>query len=149
MKLILTQEVTGLGAPGDVVEVKDGYGRNFLVPRGVAIRWTRGGEKQIVSIRRGREVREVRDLDHAKQIKGELENLKITLPVRAGANGRLFGSITVTDIVEAIGRAGGPQVDKRRVEVLAPIRSVGAHDVTVRLHPEVAAKVGVEVVPAA
>ena len=149
MKLILTQEVDGHGAPGDVVEVKDGYGRNFLVPRGVAMRWTRGGEKQIVSIRRGRQVREVRDLDHAKQIKGELENLKITLPVRAGANGRLFGSITVADIVEAIGRAGGPEVDKRRVEVLAPIRSVGAHDVTVRLHPEVAAKVGVEVVPAA
>jgi large subunit ribosomal protein L9 len=149
MKLILTQEVTGLGAPGDVVEVKDGYGRNFLVPRGVAIRWTRGGEKQIVSIRRGREVREVRDLDHAKQIKGELENLKITLPVRAGTNGRLFGSITVTDIVEAVSRAGGPQVDKRRVEVPSPIRTVGAHDVTVRLHPEVTAKVGVEVVAAA
>ena len=149
MKIILTQEVTGLGAPGDVVEVKDGYGRNFLVPRGVAIRWTRGGEKQIVSIRRGREVREVRDLDHAKQIKGELESLKITLPVRAGTTGRLFGSITVTDIVEAIARAGGPQVDKRRVEVPSPIRTIGAHDVTVRLHPEVTAKVGVEVVAAA
>ena len=148
MKLILTQEVAGLGAPGDVVEVKDGYGRNFLVPRGAAIRWTRGGEKQVVSIRRGRETREVRDLDHAKQIKGELEKLKISLPVRAGNTGRLFGSVTVSDVVEAIARAGGPQVDKRRIEVRSPIRTVGEHQVTVRLHPEVAATVGVEVVAA-
>lgn len=148
MKLILTQEVAGLGAPGDVVEVKDGYGRNFLVPRGAAIRWTRGGEKQVVSIRRGRETREVRDLDHAKQIKGQLEKLKISLPVRAGNTGRLFGSVTVSDLVEAIARAGGPDVDKRRIEVRSPIRTVGEHQVTVRLHPEVAATVGVEVVAA-
>lgn len=146
MKLILTQEVSGLGAPGDVVEVKDGYGRNFLVPRGVAIRWTRGGEKQIASIRRGREVRDVRDLDSAKQIKGELENLKITLPARAGSSGRLFGSVTVNDIVAAVARAGGPQVDKRRIEVRSPIRTVGAHEVTVRVHPEVAATLSVDVV---
>ncbi|MGZ4593126.1 MAG: 50S ribosomal protein L9 [Actinomycetes bacterium] len=146
MKLILTQEVTGLGAPGDVVEVKDGYGRNFLVPRGVAIRWTRGGEKQIESIRRGREVRDVRDLGAAKDVKGQLENLKVTLPVRAGETGRLFGSVTVSDIVGAISKAGGPQVDKRRVEVTSPIKTVGSHQVSVRIHPEVTATVPVEVV---
>ncbi|MGZ4590497.1 MAG: 50S ribosomal protein L9 [Actinomycetes bacterium] len=146
MKLILTQEVTGLGAPGDVVEVKDGYGRNFLVPRGVAIRWTRGGEKQIESIRRGREVRDVRDLGAAKDVKGQLENLKVTLPVRAGETGRLFGSVTVSDIVGAISKAGGPQVDKRRVEVASPIKTVGSHQVSVRIHPEVTATVPVEVV---
>lgn len=146
MKLILTQEVSGLGAPGDVVEVKDGYGRNFLVPRGVAIQWTRGGEKQIASIRRGRDVRDVRDLDSAKQIKGELEKLKITLPVRAGSTGRLFGSVTVSEIAAGVTRAGGPQVDKRRIELRSPIRTVGAHDVTIRLHPEVAATVSVDVV---
>jgi large subunit ribosomal protein L9 len=146
MKLILTQEVTGLGAPGDVVEVKDGYGRNFLVPRGVAIRWTRGGEKQIESIRRGREVRDVRDLGDAKNVKSQLESLKVTLPVRAGDTGRLFGSVTMSDIVAAIGKAGGPQVDKRRVEVGSPIKTVGSHQVSVRIHPDVTATVPVEVV---
>ena len=149
MKLILTQEVSGLGGPGDVVEVKDGYGRNFLVPRGVAIRWSRGGEKQVSAIRRGREVREVRDLSHAKQLKGELEGLSVKIPVRAGSGGRLFGAVTVADIVEAVGKAGGPAVDKRRVEVGNPIKTVGAHSVTVRLHPEVTATVSVEVTPAA
>jgi large subunit ribosomal protein L9 len=148
MKLILTQEVAGLGGPGDVVEVKDGYGRNYLVPRGAAIRWTRGGEKQVSSIKRGREVREVRDLGHAQEIRGQLEGLKIKLPVRAGEGGRLFGAVTVADIVEAVGKAGGPQVDKRRIEIGQPIKTVGAHQVTVRLHPDVAATVALEVVPA-
>jgi large subunit ribosomal protein L9 len=146
MKLILTQEVTGLGAPGDVVEVKDGYGRNFLVPRGVAIRWSRGGEKQIESIRRGRQVRDVRDLGDAKDVKGRLENLKVKLPVRAGGTGRLFGSVTVADIVSAISKAGGPQVDKRRVEVGSPIKTIGSHQVSVRIHPDVTATVPIEVV---
>ena len=149
MKLILTQEVSGLGGPGDVVEVKDGYGRNYLVPRGAAIRWTRGGEKQVSSIKRGREVREVRDLGHAQEIKSSLEGLKVTLPVRAGAGGRLFGAVTVADVVAAVSTAGGPELDKRRVEVGQPIKTVGAHQVTVRLHPEVAATVSVEVVPEA
>jgi large subunit ribosomal protein L9 len=147
MKLILTQEVSGLGGPGDVVEVKDGYGRNYLVPRGAAIRWTRGGEKQVSSIKRGREVRDVRDLGQAQEIKGSLEGLKVTLPVRAGAGGRLFGAVTVADVVAAVRTAGGPELDKRRVEVGQPIKTVGAHQVTVRLHPEVAATVSVEVVP--
>ena len=149
MKLILTQEVSGLGAPGDVVEVKDGYGRNFLVPRGVAMRWSRGGEKQVSAIRRGREVREVRDQGQAAGIKSELERLDVRIPVRAGSGGRLFGAVTVADIVEAVSRAGGPAVDKRRVEVGSPIKTVGAHQVTVRLHPEVAATVSVQVVPEA
>ena len=148
MKLILTHEVTGLGAAGDVVEVKDGYGRNYLMPRGAAIRWTRGGEKQISSIRRGREVREVRDQSQASHIKRELEALSVKIPVRAGGGGRLFGAVTVADIVEAVSKAGGPQVDKRRIEIGQPIKTVGAHTVTVRVHPEVTAAVSVEVVPA-
>jgi large subunit ribosomal protein L9 len=148
MKLILTQEVSGLGGPGDVVEVKDGYGRNYLMPRGAAIRWTRGGEKQITSIRRGREVREVRDQSQAADIKRELESLPVTIPVRAGGGGRLFGAVTVADIVDAVRKAGGPQVDKRRIEIGQPIKTVGAHTVTVRLHPEVTAALSVEVVPA-
>jgi large subunit ribosomal protein L9 len=149
MKLILTQEVAGLGGPGDVVEVKDGYGRNYLVPRGAAIRWTRGGEKQVSSIKRGREVREVRDLGHAGELKSELERLSLKLPVRAGTGGRLFGAVTGTDIVDAVSRAGGPSVDKRRIEIGQPIKTVGDHQVTVRLHPEVVATLTVQVVAAA
>ncbi len=148
MKLILTQEVTGLGGPGDIVEVKDGYGRNYLVPRGYAIRWTKGGEKQVASIKRAREVREVRDRGHALEIKTKLESLSVKLPTRAGESGRLFGSVTVSDIVAAVKAAGGPEIDKRRVELAAPIKTVGAHRVSVRLHPEVSASVDVDVVPA-
>ncbi|MDQ1585419.1 MAG: large subunit ribosomal protein [Actinomycetota bacterium] len=148
MKLILTQEVAGLGAPGDVVEVKDGYGRNYLVPRGAAIRWTRGAEKQVASIRRGRDVREIADLGSAQAAKGRLEGLQVTLPVKAGDSGRLFGSVTGADIVAAVAKAGGPEVDKRRIEIGSPIKTVGAHQVTVRLHPEVAATVSLDVVGA-
>ena len=146
MKLILTQEVTGLGAPGDVVEVKDGYGRNFLVPRGLAMRWTQGGEKQIVTIKRAREVREVRDLGHAQEIKGQLEKLTVKVPARAGGGGRLFGSVTVADVVAAVKAAGGPEIDKRRIELPGQIKTVGSHAVTIRLHPEVAARIALDVV---
>jgi large subunit ribosomal protein L9 len=146
MKLILTQEVSGLGAAGDVVEVKDGYGRNYLVPRGLAIRWTRGGEKQLDTIRRARSVREIGDLDTAHDVKIRLEAAPVTLVVRAGETGRLFGAVTPSDIVAAVQNAGGPTVDKRRIEVSNPIKTVGAHTVTVRLHPEVAATVQLDVV---
>jgi large subunit ribosomal protein L9 len=149
MKLILTQEVSGLGGPGDIVEVKDGYGRNYLVPRGAAILWSRGGEKQITAIRRGREVRDVRDLGQAGQIKTQLEGLSLTLPVRAGGGGRLFGAVTGADIADAVNRAGGPAVDKRRIEIGQPIKTVGAHQVSIRLHPEVVATLTLEVVPTA
>jgi large subunit ribosomal protein L9 len=146
MKLILTQEVTGLGAAGDVVEVKDGYGRNYLVPRGYAIAWTRGGEKQLQTIRRARSVREIADLDTAREVKTRLEAAPVRMPVRAGETGRLFGAVTPSDIVEAVEKAGGPAVDKRRIEVGNPIKTIGAHTVTVRLHPDVAATVQLDVV---
>lgn len=148
MKLILTQDVTGLGAPGDVVEVKDGYGRNYLLPRGLATAWTKGGEKQVAQIKRAREVREVRDLDDAAAIKAKLEGLRITLSARTGDTGRLFGAVTVADVVEAITAAGGPAVDKRKVTIVSPIKTVGAHKVEVRVHPEALASVTVDVVSA-
>jgi large subunit ribosomal protein L9 len=147
MKLILTQEVGGLGAPGDIVEVKDGYGRNFLMPRGLAIKWTRGAESQVAQIRRGRDVREVRDLGQAQELAAQLGALAVKLPSRAGQGGRLFGSVTAADVVDAVKAAGGPSLDKRRVELpAAHIKSVGTHTVSVRLHPDVAAAVSVEVV---
>jgi large subunit ribosomal protein L9 len=146
MKLILTQEVSGLGAPGEVVEVKDGYGRNFLIPRGLAITHSRGAEKQVAQIRRGREVREIRDLGQAREVAAQLASLTVTLPARAGQGGRLFGSVTAADIVEAVKAAGGPTLDRRRVELpAAHIKTVGPHTVSVRLHPEVAAPITIEV----
>ena len=148
MKLILTQEVTGLGAPGDVVEVKDGYGRNYLVPRGVAIRWTRGAEKTVDSIKNARTARAVRDHDSAAAIKAKLEGAPVQVKVRAGEGGRLFGAVTVTDIAEALTEASGQDVDKRTIAVDNPIKSLGAHEVTVRLHDEVSATVALNVIPA-
>ncbi len=145
MKLILTQEVSGLGAPGDVVEVASGYGRNYLVPRGLAMRWTRGGEKQIELIRRARSARDIRTLDEAQEVAGRLEKLPVRLQVRAGGAGRLFGSVTPADIAAAVKSAGGPELDKRRIEVGNPIKTVGTHKVAVRLHPEVSATVSIEV----
>ncbi|SDH72492.1 large subunit ribosomal protein L9 [Sinosporangium album] len=148
MKLILTTEVSGLGSPGDIVEVKDGYGRNYLIPRGFAIRWTRGGEKQIASIRKARDAREIRDLGTAKEVAGQLGALKVKLKTRAGESGRLFGSITTGDIAEAVKAAGGPQLDRRRIEITNAIKSLGSHRVSVKLHPEVSAALDVEVVSA-
>jgi large subunit ribosomal protein L9 len=148
MKLILTQDVNGLGAPGDIVEVKDGYGRNFLLPRGMALPWSRGGEKQIGTIRRSRDARAIHDLGRANEVKAQLAALSVKLEVRAGDTGRLFGAVTASDIVDAVSAAGGPALDKRLVQVTAPIKTVGAHSVNVALHPEVDAQVEVEVVAA-
>ena len=147
MKLILTQEVTGLGGPGDVVEVKDGYGRNYLVPRGLAIVWTRGGEKTIESIKKARDARSVRDEEHAAEVKAKLEGSTYAVKVRAGEGGRLFGAVTTAEIANAITEAGG-EVDKRTIVVGNPIKSLGAHTVTVRLHDDVEAEVSLNVVSA-
>lgn len=149
MKLILTQEVDGLGSAGDVVEVRAGYARNYLVPRGLAVRWTRGGERQIESIKAARRTREIRDLDHAEEIKAKLEGTTVSVPVRAGAGGRLFGAVTVSDIAGAISEQIGERaVDKRRIMIRNPIKSLGSHQVTVKVHDEVDAVVNLNVVPA-
>ena len=146
MKVILTQEITGLGTPGDIVEVKDGYGRNYLLPQGFAISWTKGAEKQVTSIKRARSAREIRDLGHAKEVKAELEALKVSLAARAGAGGRLFGSVTPAEVQQAVKAAGGPDLDKRRIELPGHIKAVGQYDVKVRLHPDVTAAFALDVV---
>ncbi len=145
MKLILTNEVTGLGSPGDVVEVAGGYGRNYLVPRGLAMPWTRGAEKQIDLIKRARAARDIRSQDDAKEAAKRLSALTVQLTVRAGAQGRLFGSVSASDIATAVLKAGGPELDRRRIEISTPIRTVGTHQVTVRLHSDVTATLDVEV----
>ena len=129
MKIILTHEVPGLGSAGEVVEVKDGYARNYLVPRGYAIRWTKGGQKDVDAIRRARKIHEIQTLDAANDVKGKLEGVQVKLAVRSGDAGRLFGSVTQADVVEAIKAAGGPAVDKRAVAIASPIKTVGTHKV--------------------
>ncbi len=148
MKIILTREVTGLGAPGDIVEVKNGYGRNYLLPQGFAIGWTKGAEKQVASIKRARDSREIRDLGHANEVKAQLSDLKVSLAVRAGTGGRLFGSVTPTEVAAAVKAAGGPDLDRRRLELPGHVKSTGTYQVSVKLHPEVTATFPVVVVAA-
>ncbi len=148
MKLILTQEVDGLGSAGDIVTIKDGYGRNYLIPRGLGIRWTRGGQKTVDQIKAARSSRAVRDLGHAQEVKGKLEENTVNVKVRSGAGGRLFGAVTVADIAEALSEASGETVDKRTIVITNPIKSLGAHEVTVKLHDEVSATVAINVVTA-
>jgi large subunit ribosomal protein L9 len=145
MRIILTQEVTGLGAPGDTVEVRDGYGRNYLLPQGLAIPWSKGGEKQITLIKRARSAREIRDLSHANEVKAALEGLSVKLTARAGTAGRLFGSVTPNEVQQAVRAAGGPDLDRRRIELPGTIKSVGSYQIQVRLHPDVVARFGLTV----
>ncbi len=149
MKLILTSDVDHLGSVGDTVEVKDGYGRNFLLPRGLAIVASRGAQRQAEDIRRARQSKMVRDLEHANEIKIAIEALgPVQLPVKAAADsGKLFGSVTAGDVVAAIKQAGGPNLDKRIVRLpKAHIKAVGSHPVSVHLHPEVDVEVALDVV---
>ena len=148
-KLILTHEVTGLGAPGDVVEVKDGYARNFLVPRNLATAWSRGAEKQIAGIRKARKSREIATLDEAKAVRDSLQSKPVVVSARAGASGRLFGAVTTTENAEAVAAAGGPSIDKRKIEIGQPIKSIGDFAVKVRLHDDISAQIDVRVVPEA
>jgi len=148
MKLILTQEVDGLGSPGDIVEVKDGYGRNYLIPRNVAVRWTRGGQKQVDSIKAARSSRSVRDHDHAAELQVKLQAGAVDVKVRAGATGRLFGTVTVADLADALAVVTGEALDKRTIVVPQPIKALGSHTISVKLHDDVSATVALNVIPA-
>jgi large subunit ribosomal protein L9 len=147
MKLILTTDVPGLGGPGDIVEVRDGYGRNFLLPQGKAIGATKGAEKQVATIKRAQLAREIRGTEHANEVKQALEKLNVTITARTTGDGtKLFGSITAIDVADAIKSAGGPTLDRRTIDTGGHIKSVGAHPVSVKLHPGVTATVPVKVV---
>lgn len=147
-KLILTSEVTGLGAPGDVVDVKSGYARNYLIPSGFAVSWSRGGEKQIESIKAARAARELATLEDAQQLKARIEDTTVTLKVKAGNGGRLFGSVKTSDVAEAVAAAGIGQIDKRKIEIPSAIKSTGSHEATVRLRDDVTATIALSVVAA-
>ncbi len=144
MKIILTADVANLGSSGDIVEVRDGYARNYLLPQNLAIVATKGAQKQVETIRRSQEARRVRDLEHAREIQQQLEKLDtVSLTKKVSKKGKLFGSITESDVVAAVRKAGGPPLDKRSVDLKGHIKSLGKHSVNVRLHPDVNASMDV------
>ncbi len=148
MKLILTKDVSGLGETGDVVDVKPGYGRNFLVPNGLAIAWSKGGEKQVEALKKAIKGREIRDAKHAGEVKAAVEALVVKVPAKVGKDGKLFGSVSAADIIEAVEAAGGPKLDRRAIVLEHPFKTAGKHDVVANLHDDVTAVVKLEIVPA-
>ncbi|CAB4563247.1 unannotated protein [freshwater metagenome] len=145
-KLILTNEVQGLGTAGDVVEVKNGYARNFLIPQGFAVAWSNGGQKQVDQIKKARESKVLASREEADALKSKLEKTPIRIAIRAGSGGRLFGSVTRSDIVKAIEAAGIPGVDKRAIEIPGAIKAVGDAEVVIAIHDGVSARVTLQVV---
>ena len=145
-KLILTNEGSGLGSAGDVVEVKNGYARNYLLPRGFAVLWTKGGEKQIESIKAAREARALKTVEEAVTLKAALEAKPIRVAVKAGVGGRLFGTVKTADVAAAVAEAGLGEIDKRKVEFSAPVKNTGNHEATVRLIGDVVATLTLQVV---
>src|ERR1700712_1811310 len=147
-KLILTHEVSGLGSAGDVVEVKNGFARNYLIPQGFAVTWSRGGEKQIESIKAARAARELATIEEAQHLKQVLENNTVKLTVKAGKEGRLFGSVKTSDIADAVSAAGFGSIDKRKIEITSPIKATGTHEASIRLRDDLSATITIQVVAA-
>ena len=145
MKLILTREVAGLGHAGDVVTVKDGYARNFLLPRGSAIAWSKGGETQIAGIRRARQARDIRDKDHANEIKTTLGAADLVVKAKVGSTGRLFGSVTEKDIALVIKSATGLDIDRHKIKLVKHVKNLGKHTAKVSLMTGVAANITINV----
>lgn len=150
MKLILTAAVDNLGVAGDVVEVKPGYGRNYLLPRGYAVQATRGAEKHIESLRRARQSKLVHDLDHARELKAQLEALEgVTVSVKTSDKGKLFGSVMANDVVAAVEAAEGPELDASMVQLAkGQVKTTGEHTVTVDLAGDITAQLTFQVVSA-
>ena len=146
MKIVLRADVDNLGQKGDLVEVADGYARNYLVPRGLALRSTKGIEKQADAMRRNRDARDRREREAAQSLAAQFEGKTIEVKARAGAEGKLFGSVTATDIAAAIQAQTGAQLDRRKIGLDDSLKELGTVDVPVRLHPDVVATVHVEVV---
>lgn len=147
-KLILTSEVSGLGSAGDVVDVKNGYARNYLIPQGFAVAWSKGAEKQVESIKSARAAREAATLEEAQALKAKLEATPVRLTVKAGREGRMFGSVKTADVAAAVEAAGLGAVDKRAIELSSPIKGIGRYDATVRLRSDVLAALTIDVVAA-
>ena len=147
MKVILHRPVEKLGVPGQIVDVADGYARNYLIPRGLAAPASKGEARHSARLKQAHEKRVHQALSEARATADRLAAANLRIPARAGEDGRLFGSVTVADVATAIQRSAGLDIDRKRIHLPEPIRSVGTHAVAVRLHPDVDASLTVEVVP--
>jgi large subunit ribosomal protein L9 len=145
VRVVLRADVDGVGKKGDIVDVADGFGRNFLIPRGQAFKATAGVQVQADAMRRSRDLKDAKDREAAEAVARKLVPMVITIPARAGAEGKLFGSITAGDVAEAVEAQAGVALDRRRLHLDEPIKTLGSHEVPVRLHPEVQFRVTVEV----
>lgn len=145
-KLILINEVSGLGSAGDVVEVRGGYARNYLLPRGLATVWSKGAQGQIDALRKARQARAIATLEDAQAARDALVAKPIVVEVKAGPTGRLFGAVTGNDVVAAVAAAGGPELDKRKIEFPSNIKSVGEYEALAHLHEDIVAKLNLKVV---
>jgi large subunit ribosomal protein L9 len=148
MKVVLREDVDNLGSKGDLVEVADGYARNYLVPRGLALQATRGIQKQADAMRRNRAAKDKRDREQAEAVAARFSGRTVTVEARAGEGGKLFGSITASDIADAVLAQVGVEIDRRRIALDEPLKEIGSVELPVRLHPDVTAPITVEVVAA-
>jgi large subunit ribosomal protein L9 len=146
MKIILRSDVANVGKKGDVIDVSDGYARNYLVPKGLGLLATDGAVSQAAAMRRSRDLKDARDRDAAEQVARVLVSTIIRIPAKAGAEGRLFGSVTSADVAGAVKEQAGVALDRRRIHLDDPIKALGVHEVPVRLHADVEFRVSVEVV---
>ncbi len=149
MQIVLRADVGGVGKKGDILHVADGFARNYLVPRGLAMKATAGVANQAQAMRRSRDLRDAKDREAAEAVARKLVPMVIRLPVRAGPGGRLFGSVTAADVATAVSAQAGIELDRRRLRVDEPIKTVGAHEVAVKLHADVEFRLNVEVVAGA
>lgn len=148
MQVILQADVKGLGKKGDVVRVADGYARNYLFPRGLAVTVTEGRLREKASIERTKAEKEARELEEARRLAERLQNLTLRITVKVGEQGRLFGSVTAKDVAEALKAEHGIDVDRRKIALEEPLRHLGSYETTVHLHPTVHARLRIEVVGA-
>lgn len=146
MKVVLRADVAGVGKKGDILSVADGYARNFLIPKGRAMKATSGVEAQAGAMRRSRDVKDAREREGAEAIARTLVPLVIRIPARAGSENKLFGSVTAADVAAAVTAQSGIELDRRRLHIESPIRTLGSHEVPVRLHADVEFRLNVEVV---
>jgi large subunit ribosomal protein L9 len=146
MKIVLREDVETLGRKGDLLEVADGYARNYLVPRGLAIVATKGVVQQSEAMRRNRQIKDVRDREAAQEVATRLAGSPIEVKARAGEGGKLFGSVTAADIVAAVSARAGVDLDRRKLDLDEPLKALGTAEVPVQLHPDVTATITVEVI---
>lgn len=147
MKIVLRSDVDGVGLKGDICDVADGYARNYLLPRGLALKATKGAESQAASMRRSRDVKDATARAAAQEVASTLVPTVITIPSKAGGEGKLFGSVTTTDVTEAVQAQTGIELDRRDLHIDEPIKATGTHTVTAKLHAEVEFPITVEVTP--